>query len=95
MTTYLFTSNLSMCFVLSVLSAPPIIAPEIEERGFMKTHDKLYLGALAALVYVIGVIGGMESSALTLAGGLIRCGLAIAVAAALVSVGLKLERARH
>ena len=61
----------------------------------MKTQDKLYIGALAALFYVVGVVGGMSSFAVPVTGGLIRCAAALVIAAVLVSAGLKMERAKQ
>ena len=74
-------------------AAPPLFAPG--EGKHMKTQDKLYIGALAALFYVVGVVGGMSSFAVPVTGGLIRCAAALVIAAVLVSAGLKMERAKH
>lgn len=61
----------------------------------MKTQDKLYIGALTALFYAVGVVGGMSSFAVPVTGGLARCAAALVIAAVLVSAGLKMERAKH
>lgn len=61
----------------------------------MKTQDKLYIGALTALFYVVGVVGGMSNFDVPVTGGLIRCAAALVIAAVLVSAGLKTERAKH
>lgn len=61
----------------------------------MKTSDKLYIGALIGIMYIIGVVGGMSNCYVSLASGLVRCAIAVAVTASLTALGAKFERAKH